>query len=78
MSCQSPRGLIRATPIPDGNIVYVHVISPVVAGADDTIVQVLYDVLPDERQELCELYRGAFAQNLALELGDIAADMAAS
>ena len=67
-----------AKPLPDGNIAYVHVISPVVQGADYTIMQVLYDELPDERQELYELYRGAFAQNLALGLGDIAVDMAAS
>jgi hypothetical protein len=37
---------------------------------------VLYDELPDERQELYELYRGAFAKNLGLGLGDIAVDMA--
>jgi hypothetical protein len=63
-------------PLPDGTIAYVHVISPVVPGADYTIMQVLYDEVPDERQELYELYRGAFAKNLALGLGDIAVDMA--
>ena len=67
-----------AKPRPDGNIAYVHVINPVVEGADYTIMQVLYDELPDERQALYEAYRGAFAQNLALGLGDIAVDMAAS
>src|SRR5262245_16288621 len=45
-------------PLPDGNIAYVHVISPVVQGADYAVLQTLYDELPDERQQLYELYRG--------------------
>jgi len=58
-------------PLPDGNIAYVHVISPVVKGADYAVLQTLYDELPNERQQLYELYRGAFAQNLALSAGAI-------
>ena len=58
-------------PLPDGNIAYVHVISPVVKGADYAVLQTLYDELPDERQQLYDLYRGAFAQNLALSAGAI-------
>jgi hypothetical protein len=65
-------------PLPDGNIAYVHVISPVVRGADYTIMQTLYDELADERQQLYELYRGAFVRNLGLGLGDVAVDMAAA
>ena len=61
-------------PMPDGNIAYVHVISPVVKGADYAVLQTLYDELPDERQELYSLYRGAFAQNLALSAGSIVMD----
>jgi hypothetical protein len=61
-------------PMPDGNIAYVHVISPVVKGADYAVLQTLYDELPDERQELYTLYRGAFAQNLALSAGSIVMD----
>jgi hypothetical protein len=38
-------------------------------------MQILYDEFPDERQALYELYRGAFAQNLALAVGDVAVDM---
>lgn len=64
-----------ARPLPDGNIAYVHVISPVVENADYTVMQILYDELPDERQELYELYRGAFATNVALAVGDVAVDM---
>lgn len=61
-------------PMPDGLIAYVHVISPVVAGADYAVLQTLYDELPKERQELYELYRGAFAQNLALSAGTVVMD----
>ena len=61
-------------PMPDGNIAYVHVISPVVKGADYAVLQTLYDELPNEKQELYMLYRGAFAQNLALSAGSIVMD----
>lgn len=63
-------------PLPDGNIAYVHVIDPVVPTADYTVMQILYDAFPDERQALYDLYRGAFAQNLALAVGDVAVEMA--
>ena len=65
-------------PLPDGNIAYVHVISPVVKGADYAVLQTLYDELPNERQELYELYKGAFAQNLALSAGSIVMDAGAA
>ena len=65
-------------PMPDGNIAYVHVISPVVKDADYSILQTLYDELPKEGQELYELYRGAFAQNLALTAGSIVMDAGAA
>ena len=61
-------------PLPDGNVAYVHIVHPVVSGADYTIMQTLYDAFPDERQALYELYRGAFAQNLSLATGSIAVD----
>ena len=59
-------------PLADGNIAYVHIVDPVVSGADYTIMQTLYDAFPDERQALYQLYRGAFAQNLSLATGTIA------
>ena len=62
-------------PLPDGNIAYVHIVHPVVSGADYTIMQTLYDAYPEERQILYELYRGAFAQNLSLATGSIAVDV---
>jgi hypothetical protein len=62
-------------PLPDGNIVYVHVIDPVVPGVDYSVMQTLYDAFPDERQALYDLYRNAFAQNLSLAAGGIVMDM---
>jgi len=63
------------TPLPDGAIAYVHVIRPVVAGADYSIMQILYDEFPDERQELYALYRGAFDRNLSLVTGTVAINL---
>jgi len=61
-------------PLADGNVAYVHIVHPVVSGADYTIMQTLYDAYPEERQALYELYRGAFAQNLSLATGKIAVE----
>ena len=65
-------------PLPDGNIAYVHIVNPVVKGADYTIMQALYDAYPDQRQALYELYRGAFAQSLALATGSVAVDLSSA
>ena len=62
-------------PLSDGTIAYVHIVNPVVKGADYTIMQTLYDAFPDERQALYEQYRGAFAKNLSLATGSIAVDL---
>jgi hypothetical protein len=62
-------------PMPDGTIAYVHIIHPVIAGADYTIMKALYDAFPDERQALYESYRGAFDKNLSLATGSIVMDM---
>jgi hypothetical protein len=62
-------------PMPDGNIAYVHVIHPVVPGADYTIMKTLYKAFPDEGQALYESYRGAFDKNLSLATGSIVVDM---
>lgn len=52
--------------MPDGNIPYIHVISPVVKDADYTIMAILYEANTDPavQRELYDLYRGAFAANL--------------
>ncbi len=65
------------TPLPDGSIPYVHIVQPVVSGADYTIMQTLYDAFPEERQALYDLYRGAFEKNLSLATGTIAVDLSA-
>jgi len=65
-------------PLPDGNIAYVHVISPVVHDADYTVMQILYDAFPDERQTLYEMYRDAFAANLSLATGPVAVNLAST
>ena len=62
-------------PMPDGNIAYIHVINPVVRGADYTILQILYDEFPDERRALYDLYRGAFVKSLSLASGAIVVDL---
>lgn len=69
------RVLKVAEPLPDGTIAYVHVISPVVAGADYTLLKPIYDAFPAQSQEIYDLYRGAFAKNLALASGTFIIDM---
>jgi len=64
-------------PLPDGNIAYVHVVSPVVIDADYTVMRILYDAFPDERQALYDAYRSAFAKNLSLATGPVVVDLGA-
>lgn len=61
--------------MPDGNIPFVHIIHPVVKGADYTVMAILYEAFPEERQALYDLYRGAFAANLSLAVGTMAGDL---
>jgi hypothetical protein len=66
-----------AKPMPDGNIIYTHVITPV-PGADYAVLQVLYAAFPDpaEQKSLYDLYRGAFVGNLGISFGTVAVDLA--
>jgi hypothetical protein len=66
-----------AKPMPDGNIAYVHVISPVVKDADYTIMAILYEAFtdPTEQKALYEQYRGAFAANLGVGAYQSAVDL---
>ena len=69
--------VIKASkPMPDGNIVYTHVIAPV-AGADYNILQVLYGTFKDpaEQKTLYDQYRGAFVGNLGISSGTVAVDL---
>ena len=63
-------------PMPDGNIIYTHVITPV-PGADYNLLQVLYQTVKDpaEQKTLYELYRGAFVGNLGLSSATLAVDL---
>jgi hypothetical protein len=67
--------LRMATPLPDGTVAYVHDVRPVVPGADYSVMRILYEAFPDERQTLYELYRGAFVKNVALATAGVAMDM---
>ena len=66
------------TPLTDGTIAYVHIINPVVPGADYTIMQALYDEVPDERQALYDMYRAALAKNLSLASGTVVLDLSST
>lgn len=57
-----------AKPLPDGNILYVHVIGPVVKDADYTVMAILYEANTDPaaQTELYNLYKGSFAATLGL------------
>jgi hypothetical protein len=54
------------TPMKDGTIVYMHVIDPVVKGADYTILAILYETTTDAaaQRAIFEKYRDAFAASL--------------
>jgi hypothetical protein len=54
------------TPLKDGNIAYMHVIDPVVKGADYTILTILYEgnTDPAAQRALFEKYRDSFVTGL--------------
>ena len=58
----------QAKPLPDGTVLYTHVINPVVKDADYTILTLLYEANADPaaQKALYEQYRGAFDKTLAL------------
>ena len=66
-----------ATTMPDGNVVYTHVINPVVRGADYTSMAILYEAVtePAEQTAVCETYRDAFGANLGGSAGTVAVDL---
>lgn len=57
-----------AEPGPNGTVLYINLISPVLKGADYTISKILAEVFPQEVQELFPLYRDAFAGLARAEL----------
>ena len=64
------------TPNPDGSIVYVHTINPVVKEADYSITNIVYEAVkdPTEQRAFYDLYRGAVKQALFVIQGPVVAD----
>ena len=64
------------TPQPDGSIVYIHVITPVVKDADYSITNLVYEVVTDpmERLNFYNTYRGALKAALFLIQGPLTSD----
>ncbi len=64
-----------STPLPDGSIIYMHIINPV-PGADYSVLQSIYAVVkdPTEQKALYDLYVGAGSKNLSLGTGSVVAD----
>jgi hypothetical protein len=61
---------------PDGSSVYVHIISPVVAGADYSLTNIVYETATDdEKRAFYELYRGALMKPLFQIQGPMALDL---
>lgn len=67
----------NATPQGDGSILYIHVIDPVVPGADYSITNIVYEAFPDpqERIDFYELYRGAIKAAFFTIQAPVVADM---
>ena len=61
---------------PDGSIVYIHVISPVVRDADYSIVNIMYDAFKDpaEQKAFYDSYRGALKAPLFVIQGPVTID----
>ena len=67
----------NAMPNPDGSIVYIHIISPVVKDADYSIMNNIYAGVKDPAQQksIFDLYRGAMKQALFVIQGPLVADL---
>lgn len=67
----------NAMPNPDGTIVYIHIISPVVKDADYSIMNNIYAGVKDpaEQKTIFDLYRGAMNKALFVIQGPLVADL---
>lgn len=67
----------NATPQPDGSIVYIHVISPVVRDADYSITNLVYEVFkdPTEQRAFYDTYRAAMKAPLFVIQGPLTSDL---
>jgi len=66
--------VVRGGRMPDGNIVFTHLIDPVVPGADYAILTILYEGFPDEQRAMYDLYAGAFGAPIGASVGDVVKD----
>lgn len=59
-----------------GQVIYTHVLYPVVKDADYTIMAIIYDSFkdPNDQKTVYELYRGAFGAALGANVGTVVAD----
>lgn len=62
------------TPLPDGNVAYVHMVTAPVPDADYAVMRILYEAYPDEARAIYDMYRGAFVGNLSLASGTVVMD----
>ena len=67
----------NAMPNPDGSIVYIHIISPVVKNADYSIMNNIYYIVKDpaEQKGVYDMYRAAMKQPLFVIQGPLVADL---
>jgi len=67
----------NSAPNPDGSIVYVHVIDPVVKDADYSILNNIYDMVKDpmEQRAVYDMYRAALKQPLFVIQGQLTSDL---
>ena len=67
----------NAMPNPDGTIVYIHVISPVVKDADYSVMNNIYSAVKDpaEQKAVYDMYRGALKSALFVIQGPMVADL---
>jgi hypothetical protein len=69
--------IMRAQTNPQtGQVMYIHMLNPVVRGADYNVLELIYEVVEDheERTRIYEQYRAAFGASLAVTTGSIAID----
>jgi predicted outer membrane lipoprotein len=67
----------NAMPNPDGTIVYIHIISPVVKTADYSVMNNIYSAVKDpaEQKAVYDMYRGALKAALFVIQGPMVADL---
>ena len=67
----------NAMPNPDGSIIYIHVISPVVKDADYSLMNNIYAGVKDpaEQKTFFDMYRGALKQALFVIQGPLVIDL---